>query len=131
MTTEATADRSRTADPPALVEQWDTHLRSVDPLRFAGYAVPASEDESVRTGVVSFGGAEAVWIECDASRQTGTMGAVAGERIVRAFNRAAERRLPVVETVASGGARLQEGMLSCSRWHGRRPRRPGTRPPVS
>ncbi|WP_405975673.1 acetyl-CoA carboxyl transferase [Streptomyces sp. NBC_00988] len=112
MTTEATADRSRTADPPALVEQWDTHLRSVDPLRFAGYAVPASEDESVRTGVVSFGGAEAVWIECDASRQTGTMGAVAGERIVRAFNRAAERRLPVVETVASGGARLQEGMLS-------------------
>jgi acetyl-CoA carboxylase carboxyl transferase subunit beta len=42
----------------------------------------------------------------------GTMGVVAGERIVRAFQRATQRRLPVAALVASGGARLQEGMIS-------------------
>jgi len=96
----------------ALVEQWDTDLRSLDPLQFEGYSAPRSQDESVRTGVVSFAGAEAVWIECDVTRQAGTMGAVAGERIVRAFGRATERRLPIVQTVSSGGARVQEGMVS-------------------
>ncbi|MFI1293310.1 carboxyl transferase domain-containing protein [Streptomyces sp. NPDC020792] len=113
MTTETTALQGFAADhTPHVVEEWDTELRSVDPLGFPGYSVPLSRDESVRTALISLDGAEAVWIDCDAARQTGTMGAVAGERIVRAFDRAAERRLPVAQTVATGGARLQEGMIS-------------------
>ena len=42
----------------------------------------------------------------------GTMGSVVGEKVVRAFQTAMRRRLPVISILASGGARIQEGMLS-------------------
>jgi acetyl-CoA carboxylase carboxyl transferase subunit beta len=51
-------------------------------------------------------------IECDFSVIGGSMGLVHGEKVVRAFDRATERRLPVVVVTRSGGARMQEGMLS-------------------
>lgn len=95
-----------------MLQEYDTDLRSHDPLAFDGYRVPGPEDESVRTARVRLGGTEAVWIDIDFRRQGGTMGAVAGERIVRAFDHAIALGLPVVETVSSGGARLQEGMVS-------------------
>jgi acetyl-CoA carboxylase carboxyl transferase subunit beta len=94
------------------VEEWDSGLTSTDPLGFPGYVPPAAHAESVRTGVAMLGGRPAAVIECRFAVQGGTMGAVAGERVVRAFGRAAERRIPVIGYVASGGARLQEGMIS-------------------
>ncbi|MDQ7908556.1 carboxyl transferase domain-containing protein [Phytohabitans sp. ZYX-F-186] len=97
---------------PRLIHEWDAELRSADPLRFPGYGPPAAADESVRTGLAAFGDRRAVLVECRFDHQGGTMGAVAGERLVRALRRAVELRLPVVELVASGGARLQEGMVS-------------------
>ncbi|MGH3252485.1 MAG: carboxyl transferase domain-containing protein, partial [Trebonia sp.] len=95
-----------------LAEEWDTGLTSVDPLAFPGYAPPAAADEPVRTGVAVVGGRRLAVIECLFGVQGGSMGAVAGERIVRAFARATDQRLPVIECVASGGARLQEGMIA-------------------
>jgi acetyl-CoA carboxylase alpha subunit len=95
-----------------VVEAWDETLRSTDPLRFPGYDVPHAQDESVRTALIELRGKPAVWIDCDFRRVGGTMGAVAGERIVRAFDRAVRLGAPVVETVSTGGARLQEGMVS-------------------
>ena len=62
--------------------------------------------------MVRLGAGEAVWIDCDFHRAAGTMGAVAGERIVRAVDAARDRRVPIVQTVSSGGARLQEGMVA-------------------
>lgn len=44
----------------------------------------------------------------------GSMGVAAGERICRAFESAAEQRVPLVALTASGGARMQEGMLALS-----------------
>ena len=96
----------------AIVEEWDAGLASADPLGFPGYSPPAAGGESVRTGVGYAEGRRLAVIECRFDIQGGTMGAVAGERIVRAFARAADLRLPVVEYVASGGARLQEGMIA-------------------
>ncbi|MCC5575241.1 acetyl-CoA carboxylase carboxyl transferase subunit beta [Microtetraspora sp. AC03309] len=96
----------------SVVAAWDDALRSTDPLDFPGYTAPASSEESVRTALVELGGRPAVWIDCDFRRVGGTMGAVAGERIVRAFDRATQMGVPVVETISTGGARLQEGMLS-------------------
>jgi acyl-CoA carboxylase subunit beta len=93
-----------------LTHEWDTELVSADPLGFPGYNPP--ERESVRTGIMTVGRRQAAVIECRFDVQGGTMGAVAGERVVRAFTRATQQRLPVIEYVASGGARLQEGMLS-------------------
>lgn len=119
MTTEATHTLPReegcvpeVAAGPEVLEEWDGDLLSRDPLGFDEYHVPAASDESARTALVRLGGSEAVWIDIDFRRQGGTMGAVAGERIVRAFDRAVALGLPVLETVSSGGARLQEGMVS-------------------
>ncbi|HEX3963105.1 MAG TPA: carboxyl transferase domain-containing protein [Trebonia sp.] len=96
----------------AIVEEWDAGLASANPLAFPGYGPPDEGGESVRTGAAVVGGRRVAVIECRFDILGGTMGAVAGERIVRAFARATDQRLPVVEYVASGGARLQEGMIA-------------------
>jgi acyl-CoA carboxylase subunit beta len=93
-----------------FVTEWDADLMSTDPLGFPCYAVPAAERESVRTGLGRIGDQDVVLVHCRFEQMGGTMGVVAGERIVRAFRRATAARLPVVEIVSSGGARLQEGM---------------------
>ena len=108
---------SRLAGRPApgvipIAEEWDAGLSSSDPLGFPGYDPPAGDSESVRTGAATVSGHRVAVIHCRFDHQGGTMGAVAGERIVRAFARATDLRIPVVEYVASGGARLQEGMIA-------------------
>ena len=97
-----------------LIEEWDRHLHSADPLGFPGYsdALAAVPGESIRTGIVESRGVRAVLIQSDFDVLAGTMGAVAGEKIVRAFQRATDRRLPVVAVTQTGGARLQEGMVA-------------------
>ena len=90
-----------------LQAEWDADLRAGDPLSFPGYAPPA--EESVRTGVTSAGYA---LIEGRFEVMGGSMGAAHGERVVRAYRRARDARLPVVVVTASGGARMQEGMVS-------------------
>ncbi len=91
-------------------EEWDPDLRSADPLRAPGYAerLDELERESVRTGRT----ATHVRIEACFDVLGGSMGVVHGERVVRAFARATELRLPVVCVTRSGGARMQEGMVS-------------------
>jgi acyl-CoA carboxylase subunit beta len=95
-----------------IAEEWDAGLSSSDPLGFPGYDPPAAGGESVRTGSATVGGRPVAVVHCSFDAQGGSMGAVAGERIVRAFARATDLRIPVVEYVASGGARLQEGMIA-------------------
>jgi len=93
-----------------IVEEWDAELRSGDPLEFPGYAARVAEmaSESVRTGLAE----GFVLIEGDFDVVGGSMGIVHGEKVVRAFDRATAARLPVVAVTRSGGARMQEGMLS-------------------
>ncbi len=100
------------AAPVFFAEEWDADLRSNNPLSFDGYEPPPADEESVRAGLVEGELGSYVLISCDFSKSGGTMGAVAGERIVRAYRRATERGLPVAQMVSSGGARLQEGMVS-------------------
>lgn len=91
-------------------EEWDPDLRSADPLRAPGYAerLGRLEGESVRTGRVG----DHVRIEACFEVLGGSMGVVHGERVVRAFDRAVDLGLPVVCLTRSGGARMQEGMVS-------------------
>jgi len=112
MTAEPQADRATSRSALPLLEEWDRELSSADPLGFPGYEAPNADEESVRTGVTHLGATQVALIECRFDRYGGTMGAAAGERIVRAFGRATERRLPMAAVVASGGARLQEGVVS-------------------
>ncbi|HXO24970.1 MAG TPA: carboxyl transferase domain-containing protein [Streptosporangiaceae bacterium] len=97
-----------------LTEEWDRELVSADPLGFPGYAeaLAGVPGESIRTGLVAARGVRAVLIQSDFEVFGGTMGAVAGEKIVRSFRRAVDRRLPVVAVTRTGGARMQEGMAA-------------------
>jgi acyl-CoA carboxylase subunit beta len=97
-----------------LTQEWDRELTSADPLGFPGYAdaLAAAPGESIRTGLVGLAGMRAVLIQSDFESFGGTMGAVAGEKIVRSFRRAVDQRLPVVAVTRTGGARMQEGMAS-------------------
>lgn len=97
-----------------LIEEWDTDLVSRDPLGFPGYAeaLAAADGESIRTGLVESRGLRAVLIQSDFGFFGGTMGAVAGEKIVRSFRRATDRGLPVIAVTQTGGARMQEGMAA-------------------
>ncbi|MFG2939582.1 carboxyl transferase domain-containing protein [Streptomyces sp. NPDC048282] len=102
------------ADSLTTLERFDLDLASSDPLHFPGYAEQLDRvgAESVDTRLVDLGGTKAVLVECRFDRHGGTMGTVAGERIVRAYHRATDLRTPVITLIATGGARLQEGMLS-------------------
>lgn len=89
-----------------IVEEWDADLRGSDPLGFPEYTPP--DEESVVTGCTE----SYALIQGRFEVMGGSMGAAHGERVVRAYRRAVELRLPVVVVTSSGGARMQEGMLS-------------------
>jgi acetyl-CoA carboxylase beta subunit/acetyl-CoA carboxylase alpha subunit len=92
-------------------------LESRDPLGYPDYrgALEAARDkagtdESVITGPAQIGGREVELAVFSFGFMGGSMGEVAGERIARTFERAAERGVPVVLQISTGGARMQEGM---------------------
>ncbi|MGH9213462.1 MAG: carboxyl transferase domain-containing protein [Acidimicrobiales bacterium] len=93
------------------VEEWDLHLRAGDPLDFPGYADrlgEAGDDEAVRTGRTE----HYAFVDSRFDVHGGTLGAAAGERVVRAYDRARDLGLPMVVTTRTGGARVQEGMVA-------------------
>ncbi|HZQ66403.1 MAG TPA: acetyl-CoA carboxylase carboxyltransferase subunit beta [Gaiellaceae bacterium] len=103
-------------------EEEDAELRSADPLDFydlRAYAERLAEAE-LKTGqgdALVAGRAEIDGQACELSIMDfafmgGSMGSVVGEKFVRACERAAERHVPLVSVTASGGARMQEGILS-------------------
>ncbi|MBI2266333.1 MAG: acetyl-CoA carboxylase carboxyltransferase subunit alpha [Armatimonadetes bacterium] len=112
---------SHLADPQSFKEL-DRGLASVDPLQFSdlkSYRERLSDARArtgLREGVVvgegKIGGRRAIFTVLDFSFMGGSMGSVVGEKIARAFERATSDRLPLVAVSTSGGARMQEGMLS-------------------
>jgi acetyl-CoA carboxylase carboxyl transferase subunit beta len=95
------------------VEEWDADVFAGDPLDFPGYdarrrALVESGEESVRTGRTE----HYAFVDGRFDVLGGTMGAAAGERVVRAYDRARDLRLPMVVATRTGGARLQEGMVA-------------------
>ncbi len=68
--------------------------------------------EAVVMGRARIRGQELVLVVLDFRFLGGTMGQVAGEKIARGFEHASDRELPILVVTASGGARVQEGMLA-------------------
>lgn len=100
-------------------EEWDTVLEDADPLDFPGYAekIAAQREktgkrEGVVTGRATIGGMPVAVAVMDSAFFMGSMGTIVGEKICRAFDRAADEGLPVIAFCASGGARMQEGLAS-------------------
>ena len=105
-------------DEDSFVEL-DAQIVSGDPLGFPGYVEKlesARQDtglkEAVVTGMGAVYGQEVVIGVMDGRFMMGSMGLAVGEKITRAFETAREYKLPVVIFTASGGARMQEGMVS-------------------
>jgi acetyl-CoA carboxylase carboxyl transferase subunit beta len=97
----------------------DGELVSTDPLEFPGYAekLESSREasglsEAIVTGTARIERMPLVIAVADFAFMGGSMGSVVGERIARAFERAASLGLPIVIFSASGGARMQEGLLA-------------------
>jgi len=103
-------------------KETDRSLISLDPLSFSGKATYREKifqaqrrtglTEAVVTGTCNIGGGPAVIIALDFGFLGGSMGCVVGEKVALAFERATKKKLPVVAVVTSGGARIQEGVLS-------------------
>jgi acetyl-CoA carboxylase carboxyl transferase subunit beta len=104
------------------LEPWDDHLRPTDPLGFSdgkryGDRVAAAQKatdsvEAIETGRGQLEGRAVAYGAYNFAFMGGSMGSVVGERVTRLFERAASVRLPVLLLQASGGARMQEGILS-------------------
>ncbi|MHB8620905.1 MAG: acetyl-CoA carboxylase carboxyltransferase subunit alpha/beta, partial [Chloroflexota bacterium] len=106
----------------ASFHEFSQSLTSADPLAFAD-RLPYRErleaaqrktgaTEAVVTGTCKIGGSEAVLAVLDFDFLGGSMGSVVGEKVTLAFELAIRRKLPIVTVATSGGARMQEGMLS-------------------
>lgn len=100
-------------------EPWFEELTTENPLNFPEYEdkVAATQEktglkEGVTVGKCQIYGAETVLGVIDARFMMGSMGHVVGERITRAVERATELKLPVILFCCSGGARMQEGIIS-------------------
>lgn len=99
-------------------ELWSS-LSTYNFLNFTDYdeklrvaRVNCGEKDSVITGIGIVAGYKCMIIAIEPMFMMGTMGVVAGEKIARAFRLATRKRLPVISFSASGGARIQEGIVS-------------------
>ncbi len=103
-------------------EEIDAGLRSIDTLQFvdtkpypdrlAQAMARTGQNEGIRTGTGNIFGQPVALGVMDFEFLGGSMGSVVGEKVVRLFETAINRRLPVILVTASGGARMQESILS-------------------
>ena len=100
-------------------QELDANLTAGSPIGFPGYAekieavrAASQEKEAVICGTATIHGKACFLFVMEPFFMMGSMGAAVGEKITRVFERATEARLPVIGFAASGGARMQEGLVS-------------------
>jgi acetyl-CoA carboxylase carboxyl transferase subunit beta len=103
-------------------EEHQAGLSSVDPLgfkdtkryrdRLKAAKQKTSTEEAVVTGLARIGGYPAVLCVFEFGFLGGSMGSVVGEKLTRGIELAIDKHVPVIIVAASGGARMQEGILS-------------------
>jgi acetyl-CoA carboxylase carboxyl transferase subunit beta len=97
----------------------NSSIAARDPLNFPGYGAQLEKakkktglSEAVITATGSMGGKKCVVGVLDSRFLMGSMSAAVGEKLTRAIEYAAKNKLPLILFSASGGARMQEGILS-------------------
>ena len=100
-------------------EEWDMDLQTENPLDYKGYEEKIEKlqektglREAVVTGKATILGQPAVLAVCDGRFMMASMGEIVGEKITRAVELATRQELPVIIFACSGGARMQEGIVS-------------------
>jgi len=103
----------------AQLEELDTNLEPLDPLEFPNYKKKLKEaqqkmqmKDAVVYGLAKIGETPIVFTAMDFGFMGGSMGSVVGEKVARSIRRAYEEEIPLIILSASGGARMQEGILS-------------------
>ncbi|MCZ8490990.1 acetyl-CoA carboxylase, carboxyltransferase subunit beta [Lactococcus lactis] len=106
------------ADKDSFVEMF-TGIESKNPLDFPGYPEKLAAtkartglDEAVMTGTASIKGQKTALAIMDSTFIMASMGTVVGEKLTRLFEYATTEKLPIIVFTASGGARMQEGIMS-------------------
>lgn len=104
------------------LEEYDKELEASDPLEFKDSKrypdrIKNSEEktnlkDAIVAGIGKIDGIEVSFGVMDFGFIGGSMGSVVGEKVARAIERSLERRIPLVIISCSGGARMQEGILS-------------------
>lgn len=107
-----------TVDKESFVE-FDKDMKSCNPINYPEYEEKQQElrektglSDAVVTGQAKIKGSSVIIAVMDSRYMMASMGSVVGEKIARAFETAIEKKLPVVIFTASGGARMQEGIVS-------------------
>lgn len=100
-------------------EEFDADMKTKNVLQYPDYekkletlSEKTSMTEAVKTGRGKVGGYDVVIAVMDGNFLMGSMGAVVGEKITRAVEYATKHRLPLCIFTVSGGARMQEGIIS-------------------
>ncbi len=100
-------------------EEWETGLPETDPLGFpdydsllSGMRKKSDREEAVRCGKAKIANIEVALCIMETTFMMGSMGSVVGEKITRTIERATALELPLLIFTASGGARMQEGLVS-------------------
>ncbi len=103
-------------------EEFDNHLASVDPLEFVDskaykdrlsqYKEKTGMNDAVVNSKGTIGGFPVIICAMEYGFMGGSMGSVVGEKVTNAIERALEERIPLIIISCSGGARMQEGVLS-------------------
>jgi len=116
------AERIRIVADEGSFREFDAGLVSADPLQFKDSRryrdrLKEGEKQTGRKEAVVWGEARihdrpAVLVVFDFAFMGGSMGAVAGEKVARAMERALDQRTALVSFASSGGARMQEGIVS-------------------
>lgn len=99
--------------------EFDADMLSANPIDFPDYEAKQQKlrdttglKDAVITGECTIRGEKCVVGVMDSRYMMASMGSVVGEKITRAFEYATENKLPVIMFTASGGARMQEGIVS-------------------
>lgn len=115
----AAPDRIRLIADKESFREFDAEMKSVNPIDFPDYDAKQKKlrettglKDAVVTGECTIRGEKCVIGVMDSRYMMASMGSVVGEKITRAFEYATENRLPVIMFTASGGARMQEGIVS-------------------
>ena len=100
-------------------KKFDINLENKNPLNIEGYEKKLSTikektglEEAVACGIGKINGIEVVICIMDSGFMMGSMGAIVGEKITYSIEQAIEKRLPLIIFSVSGGARMQEGIIS-------------------
>jgi len=112
-------ERIRHTADEGVFQEFSADIETLNPLSFPEYEeklaaakTKTGVSEAVVTGLCRINGKDIVLAVMDFRFMGGSMGSVVGEKVMRAILVGAEKKIPVIVFAASGGARMQEGILS-------------------